>query len=50
MPVRIALNIAYAMLTEGMDAKQRAEFDTQLYGWDGINERGTQQLMSGGED
>jgi len=49
MPVRIACNIAYAMLVDGLDAKQRKDFDTQLHGWDDINNRATQALLSGGE-
>lgn len=44
MPVRIALNVVYAMLTEGLDSKQRAEFDTSLYGWGSMNDRANQVL------
>jgi hypothetical protein len=50
MPVRIALNVVYAMLTEGLDAKQRQEFDTSLYGWGEINDRANQELRRGIED
>lgn len=54
MPVRVACNIAYAMLTDGLDSKQRREFDAQLYGWDADNEKANQALRaapseSGGE-
>lgn len=47
MPLRIALNVVYAMLTEGLDAKQRHEFDESLYGWGEINERANQELRRG---
>jgi len=49
--VRAALNVAYAMLIDGLDSKQREEFDTGLNGWSDLNERGNQALWSGeGED
>ena len=44
MPVRAALNVAYAMLVDGLDAKQREEFDTNLNGWAELNERANQAL------
>lgn len=47
MPVRLALNLTYAMATEHMDAKQRREFDDQLHGWDEQNERATHALWRG---
>jgi hypothetical protein len=48
MPVRMGLNIAYALLVEGADAKQRKELDNQLYGWSEMNKRADQDLMGGG--
>ena len=50
MPVRAALNVAYAMLVDGLDSKQREEFDTSLNGWSDLNERGNQALWSGGTE
>lgn len=52
MPVRVALNVVYAMLTDGLDSKQREEFDTRLYGWTEVNEQANRALYantSGGE-
>lgn len=52
LPPRVVLNAVYAMLTDGLDSKQRDEFDTQLYGWGEVNQRATKKLfdMRGGED
>lgn len=44
MPLRVALNVAYAMVTEGMDGKQRRQMDEQIYGWSSLNDRGNQLL------
>lgn len=54
MPLRAVLNIVYAMLTDGLDSKQRQEFDTSLHGWDALNEQANRRLRgpadeSGGE-
>lgn len=53
MPIRVALNVAYAVLVDGLDGDQRAELDDQLYGFAAENERANrrlqQELMSGGE-
>lgn len=53
MPVRVVLNAVYAMLTTGMDTKEREDFDNRLYGWDALNERANRALRdmteSGGE-
>lgn len=55
MPVRVILNVVYFMAVEGMDTKQRKEFDDKLYGFDVQNEAGTAELWkpivqeSGGE-
>lgn len=56
MPARAVLNVVYAMLTDGMDSKQRQEFDTSLYGWDALNDQANRRLRgpadedeSGGE-
>lgn len=54
MPVRVGLNVAYALLVSDLDRDQREEFDGQLYGWTAKNEQANQTLrramMSGGED
>jgi hypothetical protein len=39
MPLRVALNAAYAMLTQGLDADQRQRLDEQVYGWGEMNSR-----------
>lgn len=52
MPVRVALNVVYAMLVKGLDSKARDDFDSRLYGWDELNDLGDRALrgvMSGGE-
>jgi len=49
MPVRMGLNLAYALLIEGADPKQRKELDNQLYGWGEMNKRADQDLIGGGE-
>lgn len=42
--------MTYVLLTEGMDGKQKAEFDDQLYGWSSLNQAGNRRLFgSGGE-
>jgi hypothetical protein len=33
MPVRVALNVVYSMVTRDMDAKQHRDFDGALYGF-----------------
>jgi hypothetical protein len=48
MPVRVALNVVYAMLAKGLDAKARADFDSRLYGWDELNDLANRALRSGG--
>lgn len=51
MPVRVVLNVAYLLLMENRDDKERKEIDGKLYGWDQQNDRATQALWaSGGED
>lgn len=52
MPPRIVLNVVYAMLVDGLDAKQRDEFDAELYGWNELNARANKALFDprGGED
>lgn len=47
MPLRAALNVAYALLTRDMDTKQRDEFNTSLYGWDEDNARANRALRQG---
>jgi len=51
MPVRAVLNVVYAMAVESMDAKERREFDEQLYGWTGEQDAANKVLwgQSGGE-
>jgi hypothetical protein len=48
MPLRAALNLAYALITEGADTKQRQEIDDQLYGWGDMNKRAQQDLYGDG--
>lgn len=50
MPLRVALNVAYAMLAEGLDEKQRQTLDEQIYGWGDLNERGMRDLRAGIDD
>ena len=47
MPLRVALNVAYAMLTDGLDAKEREKFDEQLYGWGDLNIQANRALRGG---
>jgi hypothetical protein len=51
MPIRAVLNVTYALLAKGLDAKARADFDSRLYGWDELNDLGNRVLtgVSGGE-
>lgn len=44
MPLRVALNAAYAMLTAGLDAKERDRLDEQIYGWTDLNEQANRVL------
>lgn len=44
MPVRVVLNVAYALLVKGADAKQRRELDGKLYGLDEMQERANKEL------
>lgn len=44
MPLRVALNVAYAMLADGLDAKERERLDEQLYGWGELNEQANRAL------
>lgn len=48
MPVRVALNVVYAMLAKGLDDKQREDFDTRLYGWSELNDLGNRVLRGAG--
>lgn len=52
LPPRVVINAVYAMLTDGMDAEQRDEFDAELYGWNEMNTRANRALNDprGGED
>lgn len=50
MPLRVALNVAYAMLTEGLDDKQRDHLDEQLYGWGDLNNQANRALRAGVPD
>jgi hypothetical protein len=47
MPLRVALNAAYAMLTQGLDADQRQRLDEQVYGWGEMNSRADRVLRMG---
>jgi hypothetical protein len=46
MPARAALNAYYAWKVDGLDAKQRKEFDNQLYGWAAENAAAEADLFS----
>jgi hypothetical protein len=54
MPIRMAFNVAYAVLATGLDGEQRADLDDQIYGLSAENERANRALQhamtSGGED
>jgi hypothetical protein len=53
IPVRIALNVVYAMLTEKLDGEQRQEFDARLYGFDEEEKQANlrfSKMLRGGED
>lgn len=54
MPVRAVLNVAYALLVRDRDAKEREQFDNDLYGFTAINDRANRELRgtygSGGSD
>jgi ABC-type taurine transport system ATPase subunit len=53
MPVRAALNVAYALLVDGLDHKQREDLDARIYGWSELNTQANRKLhdpLSGGED
>jgi hypothetical protein len=47
MPVRAVFNVAYALLVDGLDSKQRDEFDTSLYGWSDLNDSANRALRGG---
>lgn len=47
MPLRVALNAAYAMLTDGLDAKERERLDEQIYGWGELNDQANRALRAG---
>jgi len=46
MPARVALNAYYAWRVQGMDSKQRKEFDSRLNGWDAANEAAERDLYA----
>lgn len=50
MPVRVCLNLVYALLTKEMDGKQRDEFDTSLHEWAADNDRANRALFRSGDD
>lgn len=53
LPVRTALNVVYAMLTEHLDGEQRKDFDARLYGYDKEEEQANlrfSRMMRGGVD
>jgi hypothetical protein len=55
MPVRVVLNVVYALMTKDMDSKQRRDFDAELYGLKAMEDRankalwGNDDVESGGE-
>lgn len=50
MPVRVALNVVYALWTGEMDSKQKRDFDDSLYGWDAENAAATRELLRGTDE
>jgi len=44
------LNAVYAHMVRDMDAKQRKNFDADLYGWTADNDAGMRALTTGGGD
>jgi hypothetical protein len=44
MPLRAALNVVYALKVKDMDARERAEFDRALNGWDAQDEKANRAL------
>lgn len=49
MPPRAVLNAVYAHMVRDMNAKERRNFDAELYGWTADNQAGMRALTSGGE-
>jgi hypothetical protein len=47
MPARAALNVVYALQVKEMDAKERADFDHRLNGWDRVDEKANKALWQG---
>jgi hypothetical protein len=50
MPLRVALNAAYAVLAEGLDESQRQQLDEQVYGWGELNQQANRLLRVGVDD
>lgn len=54
LPVRVALNVGYAVLVTGLDSEQRQDLDERLYDWNEQNQAADRRLraemMGGGED
>ena len=54
MPLRMGLNVCYALLVDGLDSEQRQDLDSRIYGWgeknESANRRLQHEMMSGGED
>ena len=44
MPVRVALNLVYALLVKHLDAEERRKFDDELYGFTELNQRAERAL------
>lgn len=50
MPVRVALNMVYAHLMTGLDAKERRRMEEELHGWGEGNDRANRALTGPAED
>lgn len=54
MPVRVALNVVYALLVEHLEGDDRDEFEARLNGWDRRDQQANMNfqraMRSGGED
>lgn len=50
MPARVVLNVAYTLLVRDLDAKQRRDLDSEIYGLGEIEARANKALFDQRED
>lgn len=48
--MRQALNVAYAMLVDGLDSEQRAQLDADLHGWTESDKAALGRLLGPGDE